>query len=326
MPELELSDDRDRARTGGRVIFLVGLLAGLFWIAFYAAFLWEPIVKDGPVVVVLLARALGVGVPLILIVLATGLARQGRSLRLEAEALRDEMDHLLAARSRNDPAAPKSKPGKLPEALSLQSSDQSATPHQPATPAATTAPKTTGSAEAEAVDAQAFLPLEPRQTSDIPALSAPDLIRALHFPETPEDTEGFRAMRRALRDHRAGQVVRAAQDMLTLLSQDGLYMDDLPPDLARPELWRRFASGERDPSLAVLGGIRDARSLDICAARLRENAVFRDATHHFLRRFDRLLADVSPTLSDQELMVLTDTRSARAFMLLGRAAGIFSRT
>lgn len=325
MPELELSDDRDRARNGGRAIFLVGLLAGLFWIAFYAAFLWEPVVKDGPVIVVLLARTLGVGVPLVLIVLATGLARQGRNLRLEAEALRDEMDQLLAARNQNDPAAPKSKPGKLPAALSLQSSDQSATPHQPGPPVGTTPPRETISTAAETADAQAFLPLEPRQTSDIPALSAPDLIRALHFPETPEDTEGFRAMRRALRDHRAGQVVRAAQDMLTLLSQDGLYMDDLPPDLARPELWRRFASGERDPSLAALGGVRDAHSLDICAARLRENAVFRDATHHFLRRFDRLLADVAPTLSDQELMVLTDTRSTRAFMLLGRAAGIFSR-
>jgi hypothetical protein len=61
-----------------------------------------------------------------------------------------------------------------------------------------------------------------------------DFIRALQFPETPEDKEGFRALRLALEDRTVAKLIRAAQDVLTLLSQEGIYMDDLKPELARP--------------------------------------------------------------------------------------------
>ncbi|RYI18894.1 MAG: hypothetical protein EON48_09565, partial [Acetobacteraceae bacterium] len=74
-----------------------------------------------------------------------------------------------------------------------------------------------------------------------PPLSVVDFIRALQFPETPEDREGFRALRLALEDRTSSKLIRAAQDVLTLLSQDGIYVDDLQPDLCHPELWRRFS-------------------------------------------------------------------------------------
>ena len=156
-----------------------------------------------------------------------------------------------------------------------------------------------------------------------PPLSVADFIRALHFPETPEDRDGFRALRRALQDPRASQLVQAAQDVLTLLSQDGIYMDDLTPDRARPELWRRFARGERGREMAALGGIRDRSSLALCAGRMRQDTVFRDSVHHFLRKFDRTFAEFEKTATDQDIAALTDTRTARAFMLLGRATGTF---
>lgn len=156
-----------------------------------------------------------------------------------------------------------------------------------------------------------------------PPLDTEDFIAALQFPADAEDKEGFRALRRALADRRASQLIQAAQDVLTLLSQDGIYMDDLRPDRARPELWRRFARGERGPSIAALGGIRDRTSLALTAARMKADTVFRDATHHFLRSFDHIFADVEEGMSDQEIAALTDTRSARAFMLLGRVTGTF---
>ena len=116
-----------------------------------------------------------------------------------------------------------------------------------------------------------------------PPLSIDDFIRALHFPETAEDQEGFRALRRALQDRHVSQLVQAAQDVLTLLSQDGIYMDDLRPDRARPEIWRKFAKGERGKAVAALGGVRDRSSLALAAGRMRQDPVFRDAVHHFLR-------------------------------------------
>ena len=156
-----------------------------------------------------------------------------------------------------------------------------------------------------------------------PPLSVADFITALNFPETAEDKEGFRALRRALQDRNASQLVQAAQDVLTLLSQDGIYMDDLVPDRARPEIWRRFAQGERGKAIAVLGGIRDRSSLALAAGRMRQDTIFRDCVHHFLRKFDHTFAEFEKTASDQEIAALTDTRTARAFMLLGRATGTF---
>ncbi|MDK3016977.1 hypothetical protein [Pseudodonghicola flavimaris] len=156
-----------------------------------------------------------------------------------------------------------------------------------------------------------------------PPLATQDFIRALHFPETAEDEEGFAALRRALKDRKVAQLIQAAQDVLTLLSQDGIYMDDLRPDRARPEIWRQFAQGTRGREVAVLGGVRDRSSLALTAARMKQDPIFRDAAHHFLRRFDQMFAAFAEEASDEEITALADTRTARAFMLLGRVAGTF---
>lgn len=154
-------------------------------------------------------------------------------------------------------------------------------------------------------------------------LSVADFIKAMQFPESPDDKDGFRALRLALEDRKMARLIRAAQDVLTLLAQEGIYMDDLKPDRARPELWRVFAQGERGRAVSGLGGIRDRSSLALTAGRMREDPVFRDAAHHFLRTFDRTFQDFEKTASDAELVDLADTRSARAFMLIGRVAGVF---
>lgn len=154
-------------------------------------------------------------------------------------------------------------------------------------------------------------------------LSVGDFVRALHFPESPEDKAGFRALRLALEDRKTSRLIRAAQDVLTLLSQEGIYMDDLKPERCRPEVWRRFASGERGREIAGLGGIRDRSSLALSASRMREDPVFRDAAHHFLRSFDKTFAEFEKNATDAELADLAETRTARAFMLLGRVTGTF---
>lgn len=160
------------------------------------------------------------------------------------------------------------------------------------------------------------------------ALSSPvpthDFIRALNFPENSEDAEGFAALRRALRDRQSAQLIQAAQDVLTLLSQDGIYMDDLRPDMARPEIWRMFAQGTRGRAVAALGGIRDRSSLALTSGRMKQDPIFRDAAHHFLRLFDRMFVSFEAEASDANISALGDTRTARAFMLLGRVAGTFT--
>ena len=173
------------------------------------------------------------------------------------------------------------------------------------------------------VEEQPSLALEPQAADTAPPLERDDMIKALHFPENAEDEAGFAALRRALKDRKVAGLVTAAQDVLTLLSQDGIYMDDLRPDRARPEIWRRFAQGHRGREVAALGGIRDRSSLALTAGRMKSDPVFRDAAHHFLRRFDRAFAAFEAEASDADISALTDTRTVRAFMLLGRVAGTF---
>lgn len=170
---------------------------------------------------------------------------------------------------------------------------------------------------------QPALALGTQMQDSSPPLPHEDLIRALNFPETAEDEAGFNALRKAMRDRNVAQLVTAAQDILTLLSQDGIYMDDLTPDRARPELWRAFGEGARGRTIAPLGGIRDRSSLALSAGRMKQDPIFRDTAHHFLRKFDRLFSEMAERLTDEEISALADTRTARAFMLLGRVAGTF---
>lgn len=175
----------------------------------------------------------------------------------------------------------------------------------------------------KAADDQPVLALGTQAADIAPPLDTEDFIRALNFPETAEDEAGFAALRRALKDRASAQLIQAAQDVLTLLSQDGIYMDDLLPDRARPEIWRQFGQGARGRAIAALGGIRDRSSLALTSGRMKQDPIFRDAAHHFLRLFDKTFARFEPTATDAEIARLAETRTARAFMLLGRVAGTF---
>lgn len=182
----------------------------------------------------------------------------------------------------------------------------------------------TAQANTEALSAhQPMLELGTQAGELNPPLPLEDFIRAMHFPENADDQEGFRALRRALQDHKIAGLVRAAQDVLTLLSQDGIYMDDLRVDMARPEFWRKFSAGERGGAIAPLGGIRDRSSLALTAGRMRKDPVFRDAAHHFLRRFDQIYSGFEQGATDQDIAAMAETRTAKAFMLLGRVTGTF---
>lgn len=205
-----------------------------------------------------------------------------------------------------------------------------ASPSQPSSrplpsvlPQRTRAPAPKPKPPAASDDAQEALPLGTQAQDLRPPLERGDFIRALNFPETAEDKEGFGALRRALKDRTTAQLIQASQDVLTLLSEDGIYMDDLAPDVAQPEIWRSFAGGARGRAIAALGGIRDRSSLALAGARMKNDPIFRDAAHHFLRRFDQMFSSFAEDASDSDIAALSDTRTARAFMLLGRVTGTF---
>lgn len=226
--------------------------------------------------------------------------QQGQNMRTEPSVSR-KLDEIAAAARKTETAL----------ATFQSRRDESTRRPTPPTPATLSA------------DDQQALALGTQAVDMVPALSNEDFVRALNFPETAEDEVGFAALRRALKDRETSQLIQAAQDILTLLSQEGIYMDDLRPDRARPEIWRQFATGVRGRAIAALGGIRDRSSLALTSARMKQDPIFRDAAHHFLRHFDKAFSAFEKRASDGEISACADTRTSRAFMLLGRCAGTF---
>jgi len=271
---------------------------------------------------------LAIFMPVAMIWVAATAARASRVMREESQRLQAAIDAIrqtyVAQNQERHAVSEPSVTRKLDEIAAAQRKAETALAMFTSTRHAEAAPPPPAPEPAEAgEDDQVALPLGTTAEDMQPPLGRADFIRALNFPETPDDREGFAALRKALKDRQTAQLIQAAQDVLTLLSHDGIYMDDLKPDMARPELWRRFGAGERGRAVAALGGVRDRSSLALTAARMKQDSIFRDAAHHFLRLFDRMFTQFAETATDSEISELSDTRTARAFMLLGRVAGTF---
>ena len=256
--------------------------------------------------------------PLGLIGLAAALARQGARARSEHERLGAEIDALRAELRSLAPGREPPEPGEgaretprerrrnVGQTVVARPSREGARPRgEPERPLPPP-------------------PLPPAAAPEPPPpLAAADLVRALDFPEDAEDERGFEALARALADPQAAKLVQASQDVLTLLSQNGVYMDDLHAPPAPPALWRRFAGGVRGPSVGAVAGVRDEAALELASTRMARDTIFRDAAQHFLRQFDLALQRFVAHASDEEVAAFAQTRTARAFMLLSRATRSF---
>ncbi|MBU2956971.1 hypothetical protein Q4511_04470 [Paracoccus sp. 1_MG-2023] len=300
---------RDRITSVGYALTGVWLfLVALFWML-------APGGEGGGGGVARLMTVVGVALPLVLIWLAVTLARSIAVLRAEAADLRAVIADMRGDAPEDHVSGDRASGDRIPEP-----------PQKPLHGGV--APATPRNAPA-AAPARSRLPEPPRQpvmALDDPqgeAVDAATLIRALNFPDGPDDHEAIDALRQALRDPSQSRVLRSAQDVVTLLAGRDIYMDDLPPDTAHADAWRRFAAGERGSAVASLGAIHDEETLQEIAAMMQGDEVFKDTAHHFLRHFDGLLTRLIPELDDLQIAVMADSRSGRAFMLLGRVGGAF---
>lgn len=321
--------------TKGKItgIEIIAILLSALWLIGAAVFflVLEPAPELDSDGLRFLMTMLAVFMPVAMIWVAATAARASKVMREESQRLQTAIDAMrntyvahVQGQTNHADAAP-SVTRKLDEIAAAQRKTESALATFTSTREATTTVRKPPESDPQesAEEGQTILALGTPAEDLAPPLEREDFIRAMNFPETAEDEVGFDALRKALRDRQASKLIQAAQDVLTLLSQDGIYMDDLRPDMARPEIWRRFATGDRGMTVAALGGIRDRSSLALTAGRMKQDPIFRDAAHHFLRRFDQIFAEFSETASDADITALADTRTARAFMLLGRVAGIF---
>lgn len=326
----QLSDRAGLARLAPAEMMAVAL--SVVWVIAVVAFVLRA--PEGVTTPGLVMTLMMVFLPLALIWAAVTTLRSVRALRYEAAQLQAAVEAMRAAYVTGQAASGGGNNSKVEQKLEEIAAAQKHTDSVLAT--FTSRRDTTLIVPSADRKAALALPVATPEADEQPALalgtpaealrkplSVGDFILALQFPENPDDRDGFRALRLALEDRTVAKLIRSAQDVLTLLSQEGIYMDDLKPERARPEVWRRFASGERGRAIAGLGGIRDRSSLALAGSRMRSDPIFRDAAHHFLRTFDKTFAEFEKNATDTELANLSDTRTARAFMLLGRTTGTF---
>ncbi|MCP5086939.1 MAG: hypothetical protein GY952_09080 [Rhodobacteraceae bacterium] len=314
----------------GLALTLVWLLAcGLY--LFFVPGVFDNVTGD---VLGIVFLAVAVGFPLVLIWTVAFVTGSIRSIRTEALVLRQSMDQIKSVIAKK-PETAEDHEERVQMQLDEIASLTQQTDHRLSELAAKTfaqtgeppAPRNTAAlASHNGTQPDIHQTALPLQTPEGPArvpISVVEFLKALNFPDNAEDREGFRVLRRAFEERRLGKLLQASQDVLTLLSQDGIYMDDLTPDKPLPSVWRKFARGERGLSITALGGIRDRSALTLTKTRLKADPIFRDATHHFLRQFDKILVEFEQSAEDAELLQMSETRTARAFMLLGRVAGSF---
>ncbi|MBB1498380.1 hypothetical protein [Paracoccus sp. MC1862] len=286
-----MTERRDRA-------VVVGLVASAAWLLLVLLF-WLLGPEGAPASgLVRLASLLGVVLPFALIWMAVGLAGAIADLRAEAMLLRTRLDMLRGA-GQDAPARAEPEPPRM-------------------VPAPPVAARPAAAARAPAAAAR---PEPPRPAPPV-RVSPVDLVTALNFPDGPDDHEAIAALRAALADPEAARIIRAAQDVVTLLAQHGVYTDDLPGPAASAGLWRRLMDGERGPALAALAS-GDDEVVEITAGLMQGDEVFRDAAQHFIRQYDKAMARVAAELEDVGLEALAVTRSGRAFGLLAQVTGRF---
>lgn len=314
---------------------VVALMLSLLWLGLVVAFAFylkpEDGVKQTASAITVVVAVVAVLMPLALIWVAAVMARSSRAIREETTQMRAALDGLKNSYALQAQAAQITSPTSVEAKLQKVEAAQKQAEEVIATFSSSREPEGTPSDVKAALLPPEVAPEEqpslalgtPAEELSGPPISVADFIKAMNFPEDEHDAEGFRALRLALKDRKLSKLIRASEDLLTLLAHDGIYMDDLRPDRAKPEIWRRFAKGERGRTVAALAGVRDRSCLALTAGRMKSDAVFRDAAHHFLRQFDTTFAEFEQNASDQEIGELAETRTARAFMLLGRVSGTF---
>ena len=307
------------------------------WVVVMGLFFWmvwpDAPSDDGFAMGRLALAIVAVLVPAGLILVASAAARTARDLRLQLFQMQAGIDRIAGAQAAmaqtktTQPATAPIQP--TPAVVQPQSTAEQDAPPADAAPVSGFSSRREVSrlivphAAPQMPADQPALALETPPEQATPPIARPDLIKALHFPNDENDAAGFAALRRALRDRGARKLVQASQDVLVLLSQDGIYMDDLHPAPTGADLWRRFAKGERGKAVDLLGGIKEQHDLSAISIRMREDTIFRDSVHHFLRCFDQFLVTFEENATDTDLLELAETRTSRAFMLLGRATGTF---
>ena len=299
-----------RTKRANLVVFIAGIVASIAWTAFSAMVLLLDRGDSGPLDgISLYLEIVAFLVPLVLIWLTAQAIKSSirsdhsiRFLRAEQEELRRKL------------GASDTRWRELEDSLLAEYSEQSSA-NAGYSPEPTRKEHQIPQAEPQPqLFRQATKTIESKSK-----ISVRILIRALNLPEDENDIEGFEALNRAMEIEDVRLLLDNSQRILVALADSEIFTDNLKPDLARPEIWRMHATGEKKQVISTLGGIRDLKLLEIVAERLEREDEFFELAQNLVARFQSMLQQLIGSTTDSEIIALANTRTARAFILLGNA-------
>lgn len=152
------------------------------------------------------------------------------------------------------------------------------------------------------------------------ALSLSTVIRALSFANDDNDAEGFEAVDRARDDERIAGILDASQRVLHRLAEIDIFMDNLTPDIATPEVWRLHAANAGDNEISTLGGIAETQVFEQVSDLLEQDPEFREQASLMMHRINEQMLHIIGTADDDQILQFARSRTVLAFILLGNVA------
>ncbi len=316
----------------------VGIIVSLVWVVLvfiYFAFSGQRLSVAFDTSILGLLTMLSVILPMVLIWTVALTAGTAKKLKAEAKALRKEMASVsenLRITSERLPREQSEIVGqlKLIAEMTVQNDKRL---KEIATNGVSQSPQIDivdlnrtvfGDYQTHEQETQITLPLAGATQAALPPMPVADLISALNFPDDAKDKDGFRALRRAMEERKLRGLLESAQSVMSLLTEDGIFMDDLNPDRPVSGAWRKFSEGARGADVSSVGGVLDKAVLGIARARMKSDPEFRQQVLRFLQQFDQTLVEYEPRLQNHEITDFANTRTARCFMVMARVSGAFA--
>lgn len=293
------------------IVSVLALILCVAWAGFAAFILFVPAGGRAIPEPDIIINAFVVVGPVILIWLLAALYRLSRNTKEDIWALHAEIGALRA-----DPA-----PGTYADGYSETPSqdihgdaweqdepEQTRDPMPEAPDSGTDADEDDVADPAAAQEAEAALPLS-------------TVIRALSFANDDDDTEGFEAVDRAMNDERIAGILDASQRVLHRLAEIDIFMDNLTPGIAAPEVWRMHAASAGDSEVSALGGIAETHVFDQVARLLEQDPEFREQASLMVRHINEQMHHIIGTADDEQILQFARSRTMLAFILLRNVFG-----
>ncbi len=149
-------------------------------------------------------------------------------------------------------------------------------------------------------------------------IDAVTLIRAFNLPNDENDNEGYDAIEAAIKIDSIGTLLHNSHDILYTLADYDLIMDEMEIDLGLISTWRKFAADSAEGTVSSLGGTGTFVEIDKVSSIVAEKSDFEEIANSFNSQMVEFISLAIPQLKDDEIRDLAQTRTFRAFLLLGQ--------